>query len=317
MATAPLSLMDRAKQLAGENKIVPVTQDFDESKGVEGRVNSITNKNSPLMQTAATRAAQASNARGLNSSSLGIQAGQQAVIETATPIANADANLYQQQSLTNQAAKNNAATANAGNAIGAGMQGMSLGENSRQFTANNALQTRQLDAQIDQFAKNLGLTTQELALKRDSLTASNQQELARLELQRNQLKQNADQFGKTQTQQMALANLDNSTRLKLGEMDAAWRKTASADQNLGNSWETMMQSIGNIQNNPNLDAAAKQTLIDNTMGAFKSYATFYSKTNNVDVSGLLKFGAAAPAPAPGKPGASAPVPPYQDIREQP
>ena len=79
MATSNMtSLIDLAKT----NQIAPVTQDFDESKGVASRVQSITSKASPLMQTARTRAAQNSASRGLLNSSIGAQAGEQAVIET-------------------------------------------------------------------------------------------------------------------------------------------------------------------------------------------------------------------------------------------
>lgn len=302
------SLFDQANQLAKDNQIAPTLNDFDESKGVEGRVQSITQQDSPLMQTAATKAAQSANARGLNSSTLGVQAGQQAVIETATPIANADANLYQQQSLANQAAKNNASIANANNSISAGMQGMgfdnsnlqqskSLMESARQFDQNFVLQNRQLDAQIDQFAKNLGLTTQELQLKRDQLSSADQQALAQLEFQKSQLAQQQTQFAATQQQQMVLANLDADTRTQIAELQAANQKEISSSETLSNAWGTMMQSISNIQNNPNLDAAAKQTMIDNTIGSFKNYAEYYGKTNSVDVSGLLDFSAAPGAPA--------------------
>ena len=298
------SLFGKANALASSNKIAPVTGTFDEANGVEGRVNRITNSDSPLMQTAATKAAQASNARGLNNSSLGIQAGQQAVIETATPIAQADANLFQGQSLANQSAQNNAATANASNAINAGVQGMgmdntaeiqgkSLMESARQFdtgqanqsaqfSQNLALQTKQLDTQIAQFAQNLGLTEQELQLKKDQLSASDRQALATLELQKTKL-----------TQDATLAQLDADTKTKIATMDAEWRAKLGGDQNLTNSWGTMMQNIGNIQNNSALNEGAKKTLIQNTIDSFQAYASFYTKTTGIDVGSLLDFGIAA------------------------
>ena len=107
----PSSLMDNAlrtqqqgdaAKLTSDAMIAPSTTEFDESKGVAGRVNSLVSQDNPLMQTAQTRAAQAANARGLRNSSTAVQAGQQAVIETATPIASADAQLFQQQALTDR-----------------------------------------------------------------------------------------------------------------------------------------------------------------------------------------------------------------------
>lgn len=345
------SLFNQASALAGANKIAPTLGVFDEAKGVEGRVNRITNSDSPLMQTAATKAAQAANARGLNSSSLGIQAGQQAVIETATPIAQTDANLHQGQALANQSAANAAATANAGNEINAGLQGMgldaqaetqakSLMESARQFDTGQAnsqsnfgqdlalkreqtsaqqsqfaqefglksqqlaaqeaqsaqnlsLQGRQLDAQIAQFAQNLGLTEQELQMKKEQLSAADRQALAQLELQRSQLAQQQEQFNAKQAQDATLARLDADTKTKLSTLDAEWRSKLGGDQNITNSWGTMMQSIGNIQNNSALDEAAKRTLIQNTIGSFQAYASFYSKATGIDVGSLLDFQIAA------------------------
>ena len=54
----------------------------------------------------------------------------------------------------------------------------------------------------------------------------------------------------------------------------------------------MMDSINQIQNNPELDQSAKQTLINNTREAFQSFANFWKKVSGgtADVSDLLNFG---------------------------
>lgn len=56
-----------------------------------GQLNSIISQDNPLMQTAKTQAMQQANDRGLINSTMAGQAGQQAVIQTALPIAQADA----------------------------------------------------------------------------------------------------------------------------------------------------------------------------------------------------------------------------------
>lgn len=56
-----------------------------------GQLNSIISQDNPLMQTAKTQAIQQANDRGLINSTMAGQAGQQAVIQTALPIAQADA----------------------------------------------------------------------------------------------------------------------------------------------------------------------------------------------------------------------------------
>lgn len=379
------SLMQTAEDLAKKNEVTPVTVDYDESKGVAGRVNSLVSQDSPLMQLAATRAKQSANARGLRNSSMAVGAGQRAIMETATPIASADAQLFQNQSLTNQNARNQGNQFNATNALTAGMRGMELGENARQFDAGQMLtremfssddafrkaqlkqqesefsrsfgenarqfdagqkltrdmfssddafrraqlaqqesefgrtyglnQTamqqaqQQIDNQMTQFAAQLGLSKDQLQLQRDSLSQEQKQFLAQLEQQQAQLNeqsrqfdasrqdnlamfdkelaQNAEQFGLTQEQTLALANMDVDTKLKMADIEAKYKNEIQGSQNISQAWGTMMQQVGNIQNNPDLDAKAKTTLIENNLASFASFSNFWSASSGVDVSDLL------------------------------
>ena len=456
-----ISILDRANALTQANQIKPTVNEFDETKGVAGRVNSITSQDGPLMQLAATRAKQSANALGMRNSSLAVGAGQKAVLDAATPLASADASLYQQQGLANQSAQNTAATANSTNAITAGMRGAeldqnndqfgkTLGENARQFNVSSgnqvdqygrtlaensrqfdattglsgrqlslqekaqadglkmeqtkvdaqiaqfaqqlgisqqelglkrdslsqeqqqflagleqkkaelgqqasqfgqtiglqtraqgaseaqaaqqqALQVAQLDAQKDQFAKQLGMSAQELDLKRDSLSVQDRQFLQGLDQQKAQLAQQgqqfqqtqasqlkmfddelgqkAKQFGLTQQQQTALANLDKDTKLQMATIEAQFKGGIQNSANISNAWGSMMTQIGNVQNNPDLESGAKTTLINNTIGAFKGFATFWNRAAGIDVSALLNFsagdvppgGGAAPATPPAAP----------------
>lgn len=269
------TIKDELSEVAAANKIAPVTQDFDESKGVAGRVNSLTSSGSPLMETARTRAAQASAKRGLQNSSLGVQAGEQAVIETATPIAQADASLFQQQSLTNQTARNNAATVNAQNAIQSATTG-------RQMDLSNEQQGRSLMEQARQFDKG-------------------QSESAR-------------QFDATTAQRMDLAKLDVDSRKELATIEAQFKRDIQNNTNISQAWGTLQDTISKIQNNPELDPATKTQLINNNLASFKSFSSFWQKASGgaVDVSDLLNFGITGPAgggagsAGPGTPGYSPP-----------
>jgi hypothetical protein len=73
---------------------------------VSGQMDKILASNSPLLQRAKTRAAQAANSRGLLNGSMGVQAGEEAVLTTAMPMAQQDAATYNKQGLTNQTAAN-------------------------------------------------------------------------------------------------------------------------------------------------------------------------------------------------------------------
>lgn len=247
------SVADNFDKLAKDNKIEAVTQDFDESKGVAGRVNSLVSGGSPLMETARTKAAQNSARRGLMNSSIGVQAGEQAVIETATPIANADASLYQQQRLTNQTAQNNAAVVNANNAIQSATTG-------RQMDLSDTQQQRSLMEQARQF---------------DGTRS-----------------ENARQFDATTAQRMDLAKLDVDSRKELANIEAQFKNQIQNNTNISQAWGTMMDTIQRIQNNPELSPEAKSTLIQNNLDAFKSFSSFWQKASGgaVDVSDLLNFG---------------------------
>lgn len=80
---------------------------------VAGQVNNIIKDDSPLMQRARAGAMESANSRGLINSTMAAQAGQAAVIDAATPIANADANI------NTTAARDNQNVTNAATAAGA------------------------------------------------------------------------------------------------------------------------------------------------------------------------------------------------------
>jgi hypothetical protein len=327
-------------ELAKKNQIQPVTQDFEEDKGVAGRINTLTSTSqvAPLMKTAQTQAKQAAASRGLMNSSLGVQAGQQAVINSALPIAQADASLYQQQSLTNQNARNAAGTQNASNAIAAGTRGLeldaqegqfgrSLMEQARQFDTNQTLtrdmfgsddsfrkaqlaqqqqqfgvtsgqSQQQIDAQRDQFAAGQQLTREmfstddafrnaQLAQQQGQFDATQRANLGMFD---RELAQKAEQFGLSQAQQIMLANMDVDSKLKLAEVEAQFKNEIQSSANISNAWGTVMQGIAQIQGNPELDANAKNTLIQNNLDSFKAFSAFWNKSTGVDVSDLLNFG---------------------------
>lgn len=329
------SLMEKAQTFADANKVEPLTNEFDESKGVAGRVAQITDQNGPLMQRAAVQGTNIAAARGLTNSSLAAEASQNAVLGAATPIATSDAQMFNTNSLANLAAKNQAAISNAGNATslgGTALAGTAQGEQLDKSLANSNMQQdktlaqqasqfgvqagqaqQQIDAQINQFAQSLGMTAQDLAIKRDTLTQQQQQYLAGLESQKSiaQLQANTalSTAGLSADTQKAVAAMSQQTQMAVAKLQADNAATIQGNQNMGGSWSAFMTNIANIQNNPNLEQSAKATLIQNNIDSFKAYATFWNKTTGIDVGDLLNFNMAnATAPTtPGTPGGP-PVP---------
>jgi len=91
-AAAPISQLPKTPIPA-----VKPLEPLKPSETTEGRVKQMTTTRSPLLTTVATRARQRMAGRGILSSSLTEQAAQQAVIETATPIAAQDAAAAQRE----------------------------------------------------------------------------------------------------------------------------------------------------------------------------------------------------------------------------
>lgn len=80
---------------------------------VQGQLEEIMKSDSPLVAQGRTRSNQEMNARGLLSSSMAIQASDQAAYNAALPIAQADAKTFETASQQNTAAQNDALKSNA------------------------------------------------------------------------------------------------------------------------------------------------------------------------------------------------------------
>lgn len=186
------------------------------------------------------------------------------------------------------------------------IQDRRLSQDDRQFLATMGLEQRKLDTQIDQFAKQFGLSTQELQLNRDRLSADDRRFYDDLQMRRDQLAQQQRQFTTEWENRFSLEKMSNANKVDLAKLDgdirrdligveAAYKKDIASNENISQAWGTMMQEIGRIQNNPELDEAAKKTLIDNNIDSFRSFTGFWKKVSggNVDVSDLLSFGPAA------------------------
>lgn len=132
---------------------------MDEDKDtVEGRVRGIIAKNSPLMQSAATRATQQSNSKGLLNSSMAIGDAQRAVYDVALPIASQDASTSFQSKALNQQAGNTA-----------------LSETARAQTTG-ALQQRQGQQAVEQI-QTQGVISRQLAERQAELDRQTQSQL--------------------------------------------------------------------------------------------------------------------------------------------
>jgi len=272
MATTPNPFDDQIQTIKNDSQYTANTNTFDEANGTAGRVDSIIAKDSPLMQRAASKANQTMNARGLMNSSMAVGAGQAAVMDAAVPIASTDAQLFSQQKLANQTSLNDAARANAEMRGNIGMKGVDVKEGARQFDVSEAgTNTRfntELAQQDRQFDANQAGMTDRLMKELDS--------------------------------RVELAGIDRDTKLAIVQAQTDSQNLIAGNENIAKAWGTMMDQITQINNNPDLDDAAKQTMIQNAIGGFQSFTGFWKKASGgaVDVSDLLNFG---PTPTVGGP----------------
>lgn len=289
--------------LAQGSQYQAATQDYDESKGVAGRIDTMLRSGSPLMESARTRAAQASAQRGLLNSSMAVQAGQQAMLDSAAPIAQADAQFYSQQRLANQQALNQAAAQNAQLRTQTGMEGLKLGESARQFDVGQAADTLKYGTQF-------GLERDKLAesQRQFNVTDSGTNSRFSAELGEKARQFNVGEANKSNLTQMelssreriasmddatrrAIAQLDADTKQQVADMENNWRIELSRNEKLAGAWGTVMERIGAIQNNKDLNPETKQTLVQQNLDLFKGFAQFSQKLGEsaVDVSNLLSF----------------------------
>lgn len=233
---------------------------------VSGQVDSLLNKDNPLLQTARNQAADAANARGLQNSSMGVQAGEQAVIENALPIAQADASTYHDTAVRNQEATNTGAQFNAGS------------QNQFGLSAQGATQQSGLSSQAA--GEQSGLSAQ---------AATQQSGLAQ---QQGQIQQ-------------VLQQMRGDQAVQVTNIEANYRTLMQTSASASQLYSQIVGTIGALLDDPNTTADQKQQAIDKQIQLLQSGMAAIGATGNVNLAGLLDFSQlnqplapAAPAAAP-------------------
>lgn len=229
---------------------------------VEGRLDSIINKNSPLMQSAETTAKQGMAQRGLVNSSMAIGAGQKAVIDSAMPIAQQDAQATLQVKGANQVAGNDASKFGAG----AGNDLNLLNVSGEQDLANIGAQG---------YVQSL-LSTQDADEATDAAEIQHDHEetLALL-----------DRINATLLQQM---RGDQAVVLENIQADAT--KLLQTSQSAAAFFSQVSSDIGDIMANEELTGDEKDDLVAKQLTLLQAGLAVIGSISNVDLTGLLDFG---------------------------
>ena len=269
----------------------PINWSVTPDQTVQKQLEQIIAADSPLMQQARTQALQQANARGLLNSSMAVTAGQSAVLEAATPIAQQDASTYARAGEFNANSANTFARDNNAFVRDAFMADFNLGANEWAAQQEFERQYKTLDRQ------------QQLLLERDAV--------------QNGFQSARDRY--LNDWNVAAADKEADLRLQLARMDAASRPAQQADTSLerlrmqinANQREQGLSTLNNARSN-----FASQMITIATSGLSgdakdKAISDLTMSTNAIIRSTAQQMGwsadswmirtesaAAAPAPAP-------------------
>lgn len=251
----------------------PATAQVQPDELVENRIGKVLADGSPLIDASKASVASDYNARGLINSSMMAGAATNAALQTALPIAQADAARYgavasANQGYTNQAGQFNAGQTNLGNL----QQQQIAGQ--LQSSAQGATQLSGLSAQTA--AQQAGLSAQQ-ATQQSGIIAQ----------QQGDTQANIQYQGQVTQAMQSFNTMLSSQEQQVVNSSAAAQTIVSH----------MQSEIASILADPNIAAADKQGLIDQLFSSSQTSIQAIGRVMNLDFSGILP-NAPPPAPAP-------------------
>lgn len=261
----PLPMTARAPAQAAEYQAAqlgnPTSWQVTPDQTVEGRVNQILNPDSPIIQAARARAAQAANERGLLNSAMAMTAGEAAAYDAAIPIATNDA-----------ATAAKAAGYNADMRNQFDVRNVDATNTARQFNASaqNVLTGQKLSADTQLATAQISSNTQRVIA---DLEAQTRTSLAHLDAQ-------------TKTN---LAQLDGNIRTELATIEANYKNLMQSNASASDLYRQITQNITNISMSTDMDADAKTRAVASQMLHLQNGMGIIGQIGNLNLSDLLDF----------------------------
>ncbi|MEO7666833.1 MAG: hypothetical protein ABIU97_07360 [Dehalococcoidia bacterium] len=219
-----------APSTATSNGYTPTGTVVVDDDTVQGQLDKVLSKDSKLIQRADARSRSAMAGNGMINSSMGVQAGQAAVIDAALPIAQQDASTYFTANQKTVDAKNAALNFEAG--------------------ASNQKELANAQLKTDVSKTNAGMINEAGAR---NMQAANDQMLARLD-------------AGTRT---AIAGLDANTRTALANIDAQNRQLLQSNANTSAMFGDVVKNIAGISVDPSLSKEAKDDAVQTQLNLLK------------------------------------------------
>lgn len=312
---APVTSYTPAQATASTITATPT--DVPANAKVSSQLNEIIAAGSPLMEQAEASARNQMNQRGLINSSIGVTAGQNAVISAATPIAQQDAATYATAAQQTAAAQNAASQQNASMAT--------------QTSVSNAGQTNAALSQAATASNTEAVTAQTIAGQKSIADAQNAVQTAIAQLQANtsltqEQMQTASQQIIAQIQanttlsaqdkqdltNMTIAQMNNAEALQaiqaqgsvntqIAEIQGKYGQLTQSDQAAQQFYSQGLVNLANIVNNTNLsDAQKTQALQDGVQELNDGLATISAIAGTPGVQSTLSFSSGETNPTTGQ-----------------
>jgi len=278
---------------------------------VAGQMEGLLGKESPLMTMSRTKAAETANMRGMLSSTMAVQAGEAAAIQSALPIAQQDAQIYAQSGQSSQEAAQEIASTTHKGEVSGGLITKEYGLKS-ELSGQEAAQQKELSTQ--QAGEKAALSTQE-ATQAQTLAAQQKDYTLAIDTNKSQWDMQIRQMMETNSFNIAtMQDLGNTTRTNIEaanralltavEVDSAERQAViGLSKDLGQQFQVTLNNIAVSD----LNANAKTMALNNAYNSYVSLMTTGAKLAGLNISWSspsISFevpAAAAPAAAPAAP----------------
>lgn len=216
-------------------------RDVTKQETVAGQMEGLLSKESPLTTMARTKTAEEANKRGLLNTSLAVQAGEAAAIQSALPIAQQDAKTYAESALTAQKGQISGELTQQEFA-----QKESLVKTQASQDILKAKEQKDIDIAVDTNKANWDFKIRDM-MEKNSFNIAEMQDLgstARTTLET--------------ANRVAIANIDASVEEKKAAMSIA--------NDLGQQFQDTLSDIATAH----LSAAAKSSALENAYGAYRA-----------------------------------------------
>lgn len=269
--------VDAAKKMVDFAKSQAVTGSVSGDSLVQTQLDKVLAANGPLMKRARENAAMATAERGLNNSSIGVQAGEEAAISSALPIAQQDAGTYANMDLTNVNAQNQFASTGVNQAFNQLNQ-----KNDQIFSASENNKNREFQTGERESAQQFS--------SEQSIAADKRRLEGELTLADKTLEGNILLNDRTLEGNKALQQLDAQNQVALEDIRFENQQTLNSSQIAQTIYQNHQSAVANIMSQPGMtpsQAGAALAILNQTT---KDNLQLAGALSGVDLSAFAPSG---------------------------